>query len=196
MFRAHILMWLICTVCFVLYTIVFSESVIVDQVVREQQLVSSTMGDEAASRVRDRTNEVFSACCNWMADLTRTLMLPPEKDGMLFEKMNNAHMAIWTAVYQVIYRVFVFFEWLLVFWVVILGAFNQGLVRRRISSVNMAWSSPIRYHAGLHYSVACVGVLVNLLLFPWSVHPYVVVGLIMTFSFVIYLVSSNIQQKI
>lgn len=197
MFKRHLIFWVIATVLFMVTTTIWGKSVVVEQVVKEQSMVLSSMGESASGKVRDRTNETYLFCCNWLADLTRTMFLPPEKDKQgLWDKINKTHEAFWVSVYQVIYRVFVIGEWLLVFWVVFIASFFQGLVRREISVANTAWSSPIRYHLGLHYSLFCFGALINLLVCPWALHPYVSVGLLTAFSVVAYFIAANIQQKV
>lgn len=197
MFKRHLILWIFLTAAFVLGSAIFGKTIVSDQVVVEQKMVSSYMKEEASQRIRERTNSTYAFCCNWFADLTRTYFVPPSKDSQgLSQAMRNGHQEFWTSVYLIIYRSFILGEWLLVFWVVFVAAFVQGLVKRNISVTNTAWSSPIRYHLGLHYALVVLGVQVNLFFYPWPLHPFVPVGTLTLFSIVLFIIASNIQHKV
>lgn len=197
MFKKHAIIWVILTLGMIVYSAFFDESLIVDQVMSEQRMIKSTMGDSAFERIRERTNATYGFCCNWIASLTHRVFVPQYDDEQgLKEKMNKAHQGFWTTVYVLITRIFIMFEWLFVFWVIFIASFNHGLVKRSISVTNTAWSSPIRYHLGLHYGVALIGMCVNYLVFPWAINPYMAVVILTLISIVLYVISSNIQQKV
>lgn len=197
MFKRHFIVWLIATLVFIIITTVWGKSVVIDQVIKEQSMVETSMGKYTASEIQRRSNHAYHFCCNWLADITRTMFLPPERDEHgVWDRVNNAHQTFWTSIYQVIYRIFIISEWFLVYWVMFIAAFVQGLTRRRISVANTEWSSPIRYHLGLHYSLACFGVMLNMLVFPWALHPYTFALLLTVACVVTYLIAANIQQKV
>lgn len=197
MFKRHLIIWIFITIAFVLGSIIFEESILSDQVVVEQEMVETYMREESAERIRDRTNSTYIFCCNWFADLTRTYFVPPSTDDKGFsDAMRNGHQEFWTSVYLIIYRSYIVIEWLLVFWVVFIASFVQGLVRRDISVTNTAWSSPVRYHLGLHYGLGVFGIQLNLFFYPWPLHPFVPVVTLSIFAFVLYFIASNIQHKV
>lgn len=197
LFKRHLILWVIVTIAFVIGSAIFNEDVVVEQVIKEQQMVVDLMQPTTEARIRERTNATYSFCCNWLADLTRTLMVAPSNDSQgVQDYTKQAHQSFWTSVYLIIYRVFVMGEWLLVFWVVFIAAFMQGLVKRDIAVVNTAWSSPIRYHLGLHYALFALGIQVNLLFYPWALSPYAPVAMLTVFTFVLFIIASNIQHKV
>lgn len=197
LFKRHFIGWVIVTITLIIVSAVFNESVVVEQVIKEQQMVVDSMLESTENRIRERTNATYSFCCNWLSDLTRTLMVSPSEDSQGWHSFTKqAHQDFWTSVYLIIYRILVIFEWLLVFWVVFVAAFMQGLVKRNISVTNTAWSSPIRYHLGLHYALVALGIQVNLLFYPWALSPYVSIAMLTVFSFVLFIIASNIQHKV
>ena len=197
MFKRHVWAWIIITICFIVGSAIFGESIVVEQVGKEQKLVSVYMQSSSAERIREQTNATYSFCCNWLADLTRTYFVPHSQDDQgLFDAMSIGHQEFWTSIYLVIYRVFVLFEWILVFWVVFIGALVQGLVKRDIAVTNTAWSSPVRYHTGLHFALATIAVQINLLFYPWPLHPFIPVLMLTVFSYVLFMITSNIQHKV
>lgn len=197
LFKRHFILWIIVTVVFVIGSALLNEDVVIEQVIKEQQMVVDLMQEPTEKRIRERTNAAYSFCCNWLADLTRTLMVAPSNDTQGFQSATKqAHQSFWTSVYIIIYRILVIAEWLLVFWVVFIAAFMQGLVRRNISVTNTAWSSPIRYHLGLHYALFTLGIQVNLLFYPFALSPYVPFGMLTVFAFVLFIIASNIQHKV
>lgn len=197
MFKRHLIVWLLVTACLIGYTVFFNKTLIVDQVVKEQKYIKNTMGTSSFDRIQKNANITFSFCCNWLASITYSVFVPKyEDDEGLRESMARSHEGFWTSVYLLTIRFFVFIEWLVVFLAIFFASFYQGLVKRSISVTNMAWSSPIRYHLGLHYALAVIGVSVNYLLFPVALNPYVAVLLLTVFSFVLYVIASNIQPKV
>lgn len=197
MFKKHAFLWLIVTALIISYSVFFNDNVIVKQAEKEQEMIRSSMGDETYARIIERTTNVYSVCCNWLASLTKSIFVSKYKDSEgVQDAMIKSHQGFWTSIYVFIERIFVFGEWLIVFWVIFIAAFNHGLVRRTISVTNVAWSSPIRYHLGLHYAVAVMGISVNYLFFPWAVHPYIAILFLTVFSIVLYVIASNIQQKV
>lgn len=197
MFKRHLWIWVFLTIFFVLGSAIFGKSIVAEQVGKEQKMVAVFMQSSAADRIRERTNSTYSFCCNWLADLTRTYFVPPSQDEEgLFNAMDRGHQEFWTSVYLIIYRVYILLEWVLVFWVVFIAALVQGLVRRDIAVINTAWSSPIRYHSGLHFALATIAVQINLLFYPWPLHPFIPVLMLTVFSFVLFVIASNIQHKV
>lgn len=197
MFKKHFIIWIIVTACLIGYTAIFNEAIVVDQAIKEQQMIKSTMGKSSFERIQRYSNQTYSFCCSWMASLTYSVFVPEYEDSEgLKEKMVKSHQGFWTTVYMMITRFFVFGEWLVVFLALFIASFYQGLTKRAISVTNMAWSSPIRYHLGLHYALAITGLMVNYLLFPISLNPYWAVTLLTVFSFVLFIIASNIQPKV
>ena len=197
LFKRHLIGWVIITITLIIVSVLFNESIVVEQVIKEQQMVVNLMKRSTETRIRERTNVAYSFCCNWLSDLTRTLMVSPSDDSQGLQSFTKqAHQDFWTSIYLLIYRILVIAEWLLVFWVVFIAAFMQGLVRRNISVTNTAWSSPIRYHLGLHYALVALGVQVNLLFYPWALSPYASIAMLTVFSFVLFIIASNIQHKV
>jgi hypothetical protein len=197
LFKRHFIGWVIITITLIIISVLFNESIVVEQVIKEQQMVVNLMQEFTETRIRERTNVAYSFCCNWLSDLTRTLMVSPSDDSQGLQRFTKqAHQDFWTSIYLLIYRVLVIVEWLLVFWVVFIATFMQGLVRRNISVTNTAWSSPIRYHLGLHYALVALGVQVNLLFYPWALSPYVSIAMLTVLSFVLFIIASNIQHKV
>lgn len=197
MFGRHILVWIIVTVCLVLWSVLFQDRMIVTQVESERQMVVDTMGRSASTRIQENTNIVYRFCCNWLADFTHMIFVPPAEDDFgVYKSMKSGHETFWTSIYVSISRVFVFAEFFVVTFVVAIASFFQGLSKRSISFVNMAWASPVKYHLGIHYALAMIGVVVNYLLWPSAVHPYFSALIMLALSYVIYQISSNIQPKV
>lgn len=197
MFKRHLIIWVVITIGMIAYTVFFDESIIVDQVVKEQILIKNSMGESSFKRIQNHSNTTFSFCCSWLASLTHSVFVPKfDDDEGLRDRVKKSHEGFWASVYLMITRVFVFGEWLVVFLAVFVASFYQGLTKRSIAVINMAWSSPIRYHLGLHYALALIGISLNYLLYPWSLTPYAAVALLTVFSVVLYLIASNIQPKV
>jgi hypothetical protein len=197
MFKRHLWGWVIFTLIFIIGSTMLDKSIVSDQVILEQEMVHSFMKESSASRIRIRTNSSYSFCCNWIADFTRTLFVPSSSDDNgVFDAMAGAHQAFWTSIYLVIYRLYILVEWLLVFWVVFVACLMQGFVKRDIAVANTAWSSPIRYHTGLHFALAIIGIQLNLFFCPWALHPVVPVLMLTVFSYVLFIITSNIQHKV
>jgi hypothetical protein len=197
MFKKHLWAWAIFTLFFIIGSSLYDESLVSKHIIEEQAMVQSFMRDSASNRIQSRTNDTYSICCNWLADISRTYFVPPsrDEDGM-FDTMARGHQEFWTSVYLIIYRLFVLIEWLLVFGVVFIACVVQGLVKRDVDVTNTAWSSPIRYHSGLHFALAVIGIQVNLFFYPWVLHPIVPVATLTVFSFVLFIITSNIQHKV
>lgn len=197
MIQRHIIIWLIGTVIFLGANLWFGERMIIEQFKKERVKITQTMGDSASERIRTNANTVYSFCCNWLAGFTEHVFVPPTKDSYgVREAAISSHQAFWTSVYMMITRIFVIGEWMLVFWIVFFAAANHGLTKRAISVTNTAWSSPVRYHLGLHYMVVVMGLQINYILWPWTVHPYIAVGLLTLMCFVAFVITSNIQPKV
>lgn len=197
MIQRHIIIWLIGTIIFLGVNLWFGERVVIEQFTKERGQITQTMGKDTAERIRGNTNTVYSFCCNWLAELTEQVFVPPTQDSYgVRDGVISSHQAFWTSVYMMVTRVFVIAEWMLVFWVVFLAAANHGLTKRAISVANTAWSSPVRYHLGLHYMVVVMGLLVNYILWPWTLHPFIAVGLLSIMCFVAFIITSNIQPKV
>lgn len=197
MIKGHLFSWLIGTLIFLGINLWFGERLIVEQFQRESNLVVQTMGDGASDRIRSSANMTYRFCCNWLADFTHHVFVPPTDDSYgVRSAAESTHQAFWTSIYMVITRVLIFAEWMAVFWVILIASIVQGMTKRSISVTNTAWSSPVRYHLGLHYMVVVFGLCFNYVLWPWSVHPYIAVTLLCLMCFVAYIISSNIQPKV
>ena len=197
MIKRHLIAWLIGTVIILILNLWFGDRMVIEQFKQERTLIEQTMGDGAADRIRNGTNFVYRYCCNWVADFTYKVFVPPTKDEYgVQQSVASSHQAFWTSIYMIITRLFVLAEWLVVFWVLVFAAGNHGLTKRAISVTNTAWSSPVRYHLGLHYLVGVIGLVINYVLWPWSVHPYIAAFLLGLTCLVVYVITSNIQPKV
>lgn len=197
MIKRHIIAWLIGTILFLVANLWFGERVVFEQFKKERAQITQSMGVDSAERVRKGTNLIYSYCCNWLADFTHEVFVPPVDDSFGVKSgIASTHQAFWTSIYMMITRIFVISEWMIVFWIVFLAAANHGLTKRAVSVANTAWSSPVRYHLGLHYMVGVFGLLVNYVLWPWTIHPYIAVFILCLMCFVAYIITSNIQPKV
>ena len=197
MLKKHLVAWLIGTALLLLVNIVFEDRSVLDQFKTEREYIVNSMGEGAAGRIQRSTNATYSFCCSWLADISYGLFVPPTDDSQGFkESIISSHQAFWTSIYMSISRTLVVGEWGVVFWVLFIAAFMQGLTRRSIRVTNTAWSSPVKYHLALHYLVVVSGLFINYILWPWSAHPYVAALLMLMLTFTAYVIASNIQPKI
>jgi len=197
MLKKHLIAWLLGTALLLFVNIAFEDRSVMDQFLAEREMIVASMGDGAAGRVQQGSNAVYSICCGWLADISYDLFVPPTDDSLGFkESMIKSHEAFWTSIYMTISRIIVVGEWGVVFWVLFIAAFYQGLTKRAIRVVNTAWSSPVKYHLALHYIVVISGLFINYVLWPWSAHPYVAAFLMFLMTVTAYVVASNIQPKI
>lgn len=197
MLKKHIVAWVFGTIIMLIYNWVSEDRSVTTQFTNERSMIIDYMGDGSAGRIQQSTNTIYAFCCNILADLTYEIFVPRSNDSMGFkEKMISSHEAFWTSIYIAISRLMVIGEWLVVFWVVILASFNQGLTVRAIRVANLDWISSVKYHLGFHYLVGIVGLFVNYILWPWAVHPYLAAIVCMVMTGVAFIISSNIQGKV
>ena len=178
-----------------------------EQIVQEKKSVQAFLGEDTARLISVKADDRFRQTFvdTEVVRHVHRFLIPDESvpkhgtEGLapwFFEWLSDSLQTFWFVVYQAIYRLLLFSEWLPYLGILILAAGIDGLVERKIRKKNRGYANPVRYRAGIRLLIVFSIVPLLYLTLPISVTPLLVPLWIFGAAAVLMLVTANAQHRI
>lgn len=173
---------------------------------QENQYVLEYLGEETSNKIQQQTEAwyitnikdsgVEKAVYDYFIPKKNTDTGLEKMSPWLFSWMEDRLDTFWWAVYQVVYKLGLFFAWLPYMVPIFIGSLVDGFVVRQKKKYRNGYSSPLRYDYALFAMYALLFIPLLYITTPIAVHPLWVPiwGLCICTSNII--LTSNIQQRI
>jgi hypothetical protein len=177
------------------------------QIVKEKHSVQTYLGEDTATHISKRADESFQALFvdTEMVDGLYGYLIPDAStpkhgtEGLapwFFSWLHDSLQTFWWLAYQAIYRLFLFSQWMPYLGILLLAAFIDGLVERKIRIKTGEYANSVRYRAGIRALLILLVIPLLYLTLPISVPPLIVPIWIFCASVVLMLVAGNAQHRI
>jgi hypothetical protein len=178
----------------------FSPADIYKVVEEERVLLVELMGEDGGGQIVNKS-EIFMKeyiIDSGAVDMSYALLAPQNnyEEDTFMHTVKIKIEVFWASLYQTIQRALIIVFWFKYLLILFIPAVISGLVKRKISTYESGWTSPVRYHASLHGLVGLFFIPGLYLSIPITVSPLIVAVWLIASCYVLSVFVSNIQKRL